>query len=162
MGGRETDKSVTKLAVLFFNSFLALLLSTTPVNALNIGVQSVNVGISASKQQCSRKCESQHCNVPPFLRYGKYCGILYTGCSGEKPCDALDACCMVHDACVQSKNNDYLSQECNQNFLNCISRVRESGKGSFKGNKCMVEEVVDVISLVMEAALLAGRVLHKP
>lgn len=58
--------------------------------------------------------------------------------------------------------DDYLSQECNQNFLNCISRVRESGKGSFKGNKCMVEEVVDVISLVMEAALLAGRVLHKP
>lgn len=43
--------------------------------------------------------------VPPFLRYGKYCGILYSGCPGEKPCDGLDACCMKHDACVQAHNS---------------------------------------------------------
>lgn len=55
-----------------------------------------------------------------------------------------------------------MSQECNENFLNCIEAVRESGKGTFRGNKCMVEEVMDVITLVIEAALLAGRVLHKP
>jgi hypothetical protein len=43
--------------------------------------------------------------VPPLLRYGKYCGILYSGCPGEKPCDALDACCMVHDHCVATHNS---------------------------------------------------------
>ncbi|XP_008809808.2 phospholipase A2 homolog 3-like isoform X2 [Phoenix dactylifera] len=160
-GGKRNLSS--KLAILIFHLLLALLISTTPIHALNIGVQSVNSGITASKQQqCSRTCASQHCNAPPFLKYGKYCGILYSGCPGEKPCDALDACCMTHDNCVESKHNDYLNVECNENLLNCIAKVRASGKGTFKGNKCMVEEVVDVITLVMEVALLAGRALHKP
>jgi secretory phospholipase A2 len=44
------------------------------------------------------------CAAPPFLRYGKYCGILYSGCPSEPPCDALDACCMDHDNCVQAKS----------------------------------------------------------
>ncbi|XP_039126866.1 phospholipase A2-alpha-like [Dioscorea cayenensis subsp. rotundata] len=136
--------------------------SFTVVSALNIGVQSINGGMSENKQQCSRKCESEHCTVPPFLRYGKYCGILYSGCPGEKPCDGLDACCQTHDACVQAKHNDYLSQECNENLLDCIEKYKKSGAASFKGNKCMVQEVVDVITIVIEAALLAGRVLHKP
>ncbi|CAL9101673.1 Phospholipase A2 [Musa troglodytarum] len=162
MAGRTTRLLSLRLAVMILNSFLALLLfSATPLHGLNIGVQSVNSGITASKQQCSRKCLSDNCTVPPFMKYGKYCGILYSGCPGEKPCDALDACCMVHDACVQSKH-DYLSQECNENLLDCIAAVRASGKGTFKGSKCMVEEVAEVMTLVIEAALLAGRVLHKP
>ncbi|KAG1334727.1 phospholipase A2-alpha [Cocos nucifera] len=162
MDGGKRNQSL-KLAILVFHPLLALLISTTPIHALNIGVHSVNSGITSSKQQqCSRTCESQHCNSPPFLKYGKYCGILYSGCPGEKPCDALDACCMTHDNCIQSNNNDYLNVECNENLLNCIAEVRDSGKGTFKGNKCMVEEVVDVITLVIEVALLAGRVLHKP
>ena len=45
-----------------------------------------------------------HSTAAPFLRYGKYCGILYSGCPGEQPCDALDACCMHHDNCVQAKS----------------------------------------------------------
>lgn len=45
-----------------------------------------------------------HTTAAPFLRYGKYCGILYSGCPGEPPCDALDACCMHHDNCVQAKS----------------------------------------------------------
>ncbi|KAH7546661.1 hypothetical protein FEM48_Zijuj01G0225100 [Ziziphus jujuba var. spinosa] len=100
--------------------------------------------------------------VPPFLRYGKYCGLLYSGCPGQIPCDGLDACCMKHDACVQSKNNDYLSQECSQNFINCMENFRKSKGRTFKGNKCDVDDVIDVISVVMKAALLAGRYLHKP
>ncbi|KAL6001542.1 Phospholipase A2-alpha, partial [Asimina triloba] len=99
---------------------------------------------------------------PPFLRYGKYCGLLYSGCPGEEPCDGLDACCLKHDACVQAKDNDYLSQECNQGFLDCIADFRASGSPTFEGNKCAVGEVVDVISVVIEAAVLAGRLLHKP
>ena len=117
---------------------------------------------TAQSKDCSRQCESEFCTVPPFLRYGKYCGLLYSGCPGEEPCDGLDACCMKHDACVQSKNNDYLSSECSQKFLNCMAEFRNSKGKTFKGNKCHVQDVVEVITLVMEAALVAGRYLHKP
>ncbi|WCJ28742.1 Phospholipase A2 family protein [Euphorbia peplus] len=143
----------------FLLSFgFALLFS---LHALNIGVQTSDSAITVGKE-CSRKCESEFCSVPPLLRYGKYCGLLYSGCPGEKPCDGLDACCMKHDACVQAKNNDYLSQECSQNFINCMTKFKNTNGQTFKGNMCQVDEVIEVISVVMEAALLAGRVLHKP
>ncbi|BFG14377.1 hypothetical protein CerSpe_006510 [Prunus speciosa] len=122
-----------------------------PMNAKNL-----------QSKDCSRQCESEFCTVPPFLRYGKYCGLLYSGCPGEEPCDGLDACCMNHDACVQSKNNDYLSSECSQTFLNCMAEFRNSKGKTFQGNTCHVQDVVEVITLVMEAALVAGRYLHKP
>ncbi|KAK4797976.1 hypothetical protein SAY86_030302 [Trapa natans] len=83
----------------------ALRFSFTSVGALNVGIQAQNVAISLGKE-CSRKCESEFCSVPPFLRYGKYCGLLYSGCPGETPCDGLDACCMKHDACVQDNNSE--------------------------------------------------------
>lgn len=37
------------------------------------------------------------------IRYGKYCGVGWSGCPGEKPCDDLDACCKIHDECVDKK-----------------------------------------------------------
>ncbi|KGN65513.1 phospholipase A2-alpha [Cucumis sativus] len=145
--------------------FLLLLLLPSivflPSHALNIGVQALDASVTMSKD-CSRKCESEFCSVPPLLRYGKYCGLLYSGCPGEHPCDGLDACCMKHDACVVAKNDDYLSQECSQSFLNCMENFKRSRSSPFKGNKCQVDEVIEVISLVMEAALIAGRVFHKP
>ncbi|XP_031248819.1 phospholipase A2-alpha-like isoform X2 [Pistacia vera] len=136
----STNPQSLKFALLLFSfSFIAFTFSSAPVFALNIGVQAIDATVSVSKE-CSRKCESDFCSVPPFLRYGKYCGLLYSGCPGEKPCDGLDACCMKHDACVQSKNRGQ----------------------TFKGNTCQVDDVIEVISVVMKAALLAGRVLHKP
>ncbi|ESQ36881.1 hypothetical protein EUTSA_v10002685mg [Eutrema salsugineum] len=113
-------------------------------------------------KECSRKCESEFCSVPPLLRYGKYCGLLYSGCPGERPCDGLDSCCMKHDACVQTKNNDYLSQECSQKFINCMNNFSNMKLPTFNGNKCNADEVIDVISIVMDAAVLAGRVFRKP
>ncbi|XP_078155398.1 phospholipase A2 homolog 3-like [Carex rostrata] len=145
---------------LLFPLLALFLLFSSPAQALNIGIQSVPGGDGVSKQQCSRTCESDHCSVAPFLRYGKYCGILYSGCPGEKPCDVLDACCMQHDNCVQAKNN-YLSTECNENLLNCLANLSENSP-TFQGNNCLMTEVIDVISVVIEAAVLAGRVLHKP
>ena len=56
---------------------------------------------------------------------------------------------------------DYLSTGCNEALLDCLARLRE-GASTFEGNKCMIDEVIDVISLVIEAAVVAGRVLHKP
>ncbi|XP_075487795.1 phospholipase A2-alpha-like [Primulina tabacum] len=131
-----------------------------PDHALNVGLH-VYVGLKVNKE-CSRTCESKFCEVPPFLRYGKYCGLLYSGCPGERPCDRLDACCMSHDQCIQHKGDDYLSQQCNKEFLNCVERFRRSGAPSFKGNTCKASEVVDVIENVMNAAILAGKVFGKP
>ncbi|XP_057417256.1 phospholipase A2-alpha [Lotus japonicus] len=145
-------------AFLFFSCINFL---SVPVSALNIGVETTGLTVSVSKE-CSSKCESRFCSVPPLLRYGKYCGLLYSGCPGETPCDGLDACCMNHDRCVQIKNNDYLSQECSQTFIECMNKFKNSGAPTFKGNMCQVDDVIEVINLVMEAALLAGSVLHKP
>lgn len=147
--------------VIALYSLIALNSSGVFVSALNLGIHSPGVSIQVSKG-CSRKCESAFCSVPPLLRYGKYCGLLYSGCPGEKPCDGLDACCMTHDACVQARNNDYLSRECSQKFINCVERFKSAGAHTFKGNSCDPEEVINLIKVVMEAALHAGKVFHKP
>ncbi|KAF8400192.1 hypothetical protein HHK36_013488 [Tetracentron sinense] len=151
------DQYSLKLALLLV---LALQFSAISIHALNIGIQTAGSGISVNRQ-CSRKCESEFCAVPPFLRYGKYCGFSYGGCPGEKPCDGLDACCMTHDNCVQAKNN-YLSEECSQNLINCMANFKNSGRQTFEGNKCNVREVIDELTIVMDAAILAGRLLHRP
>uniref|UniRef100_A0A453H6C8 Uncharacterized protein n=1 Tax=Aegilops tauschii subsp. strangulata TaxID=200361 RepID=A0A453H6C8_AEGTS len=57
--------------------------------------------------------------------------------------------------------DDYLSTECNEGLLECLAELR-AGTGTFEGNKCMIDEVIDVITVVIEAAVVAGRVLHKP
>ncbi|KAM0011283.1 putative phospholipase A(2) [Helianthus debilis subsp. tardiflorus] len=105
------------LSVLFgFSSSMAspflFLICILTLNCYGISLLALNVhvggdtGLSLSKE-CSNKCESSFCKVPPLLRYGKYCGILYSGCPGAKPCDELDACCMKHDACISANNSEY-------------------------------------------------------
>uniref|UniRef100_A0ACD6A6U1 Uncharacterized protein n=1 Tax=Avena sativa TaxID=4498 RepID=A0ACD6A6U1_AVESA len=160
--GRSSSAGRPHLRLLAVLGLLACAAVAPRSSALNVGPQSLDAdGNGVSKQQeCSRTCESDHCTTAPFLRYGKYCGILYSGCPGERPCDPLDACCMRHDYCVQAKN-DYLSTQCNESLLECLGELREGG-GTFEGNKCMIDEVIDVITVVIEAAVVAGRVLHKP
>ncbi|KMZ75696.1 Phospholipase A(2) [Zostera marina] len=142
---------------------LLLLLISPPSAALNFGLEQTSsddeMAFTVSRE-CSRTCESKYCAVPPLLRYGKYCGLLYSGCPGEEPCDGLDDCCKTHDACVGSKNNDYLNVDCNQNFLNCINDFKKSGQPTFHGNTCSVPVVVDVISVIIEAAIVAGKIVH--
>ncbi|KAL5079885.1 hypothetical protein RYX36_008306 [Vicia faba] len=128
-----------KCSILLFLTCVFNLL-TTPAYALNIGAETTGVAVSVSKE-CSRQCD---------------------GCPGEKPCDGLDACCMSHDQCVTAKNNDYLSQQCSQTFIDCMEKFKNTKAPTFKGNTCQADDVIEVIKVVMEAALLAGRVLHKP
>ncbi|CAN6289968.1 unnamed protein product [Urochloa humidicola] len=137
---------------------LLLLATASPSQALKIG--DLLGTPPAGSQGCSRTCESSFCVVPPLLRYGKYCGIMYSGCPGEKPCDALDACCMIHDHCVDTHNNDYLNTRCNENLLSCLDRVSPAGP-TFPGNECGVGQTASVIREVIETAVLAGKVLHK-
>ncbi|KMZ74002.1 Phospholipase A(2) [Zostera marina] len=137
------------------------LYSLLTASALNVGLGHSRHGKSITVTiECSRKCESKNCGLPPILRYGKYCGLLYSGCPGEKPCDGLDACCMVHDACVRSTGDDYLSVSCNRNFLQCISVFKNSNRPSFLGNTCSVREVIDVVSDIIQTAIIAGRKMH--
>lgn len=98
------------------------------------------------------------------MRYGKYCGVGYTGCPGEAPCDALDACCMIHDACVQATDNDYLNLWCNQSLLDCVAAATSSSTtaATFEGNRCNMTEVADEITSVVEAAVYAWGIFHKP
>ncbi|KAL8096734.1 phospholipase A2-alpha-like isoform X2 [Apium graveolens] len=113
-----------------------------PADALDLGIQA-DTRLSPGKH-CSRTCESSFCSVAPLLRYGKYCGILYGGCPGEKPCDELDACCMKHDACIISKQRNF----------------KKARGTTFRGNTCEAADVIKVITVAMDAALLA--VGHHP
>ncbi|KAK4713271.1 hypothetical protein R3W88_019178 [Solanum pinnatisectum] len=140
--------------------FTNLINSPISIHALNVGVET-NAGLSLEKE-CSRTCESKFCAVPPFLRYGKYCGIMYSGCPGEQPCDGLDACCMKHDLCIQHKDNNYLNLECNENFLSCVVKFTKSGSPTFKENTCSITTVVRVITDVIDAAVAAGKIFKKP
>nr|POE74086.1 phospholipase a2-alpha [Quercus suber] len=56
----------------------------------------------------------------------------------------------------------YLSQECSQNMINCMADVKKSGSPSFAGNQCDVNETIEVITVVMQAALAAGGFIHDP
>ncbi|KAK3435760.1 hypothetical protein EUGRSUZ_C00463 [Eucalyptus grandis] len=85
----------------------------------------------------------------------EYCGLLCCGCPGKRPCDYLDTCYMKHDAYTQAKNNY-------KNLLNCMTNFKKLGGRTFEGSKCQVEDVVNILCVVMEATLLAGRYLHKP
>nr|GLL20276.1 phospholipase A2-alpha-like [Ipomoea trifida] len=150
-----------QLVLLVVFAVLLIMISLNSyVTALNLGVQAAD-GLSLSTE-CSRTCESKFCGVAPFLRYGKYCGILYSGCPGEKPCDALDACCMQHDDCIGQNGNNYLNEECNKNLLGCATRVKKSKAPTFKGNTCSVDEVADVIIDVAKAAIIAGKIVKSP
>jgi hypothetical protein len=89
----------------------------------------------------------------PFdLRYGKYCGIGYTGCSGAVPCDGLDRCCMVHDRCIGSQLTNYLNKTCNSNLRSCIEAFKNSGNATFAGANCSASDVETVAITAMDIA----------
>ncbi|GLJ37673.1 hypothetical protein SUGI_0765330 [Cryptomeria japonica] len=104
--------------------------------------------------KCSTKCKSKFCKEAPLLRYGKYCGVFYTGCPGEAPCDGLDRCCMIHDQCIG--NSNYLNVECNQALLDCVHAYKNSGDGQFRGNTCEIGDVEHTIKVAIEAGVWIG------
>ncbi|XP_020581364.1 uncharacterized protein LOC110025292 isoform X5 [Phalaenopsis equestris] len=78
---------------LLFLPWFLLLMSF--VNAWN------DEAIPKVEGSCSRYCVAENCDTFG-IRYGKFCGVGWSGCPGEKPCDDLDACCMAHDECATS------------------------------------------------------------
>ncbi|KAG6544567.1 hypothetical protein Mapa_013989 [Marchantia paleacea] len=95
--------------------------------------------------------------LPVTLKYGKYCGVGYTGCSGQTPCDGLDACCQTHDNCVGSNNlKNYVDTGCSNALLDCVETWDASNSAQFAGNTCLREDVVNTIAGVMKLITIDG------
>ncbi|KAK4765275.1 hypothetical protein SAY86_026365 [Trapa natans] len=103
-----------------------------------------------SQVKCSRTCVAQNCNTVG-IRYGKYCGVGWTGCPGEEPCDELDACCKVHDNCVEKKG--LIDIKCHEKFKRCIKKVHKSGKAGFSQD-CPYDIAVPTMVQGMDMAIL--------
>eukprot|EP01018_Ginkgo_biloba_P039611 Gb_39978 [translate_table: standard] len=103
-----------------------------------------------NEPNCSRVCVVQECNSLG-IRYGKYCGVGWTGCPGEKPCDDLDECCKVHDQCVGNKG--LMNIKCHEKFKKCIKKVLKSGKVGFS-EQCPYEVAVPTMTQGMDMAIM--------
>ncbi|PIN03100.1 Phospholipase A(2) [Handroanthus impetiginosus] len=103
-----------------------------------------------SQVGCSKTCVAENCNTIG-IRYGKYCGVGWTGCPGEKPCDDLDACCKIHDECVEKKGMTNI--KCHEKFKRCIKKVHKSGKEGFS-ESCPYDTAVPTMVQGMDMAIL--------
>ncbi|TXG61525.1 hypothetical protein EZV62_012888 [Acer yangbiense] len=133
-----------------------------------------------SQVKCSRTCVAQNCNSVG-IRYGKYCGVGWTGCPGEKPCDDLDACCKIHDECVEKKGmvasiiilacsgwlaavdclpifviSGLTNVRCHEKFKTCIKKVQKSGNIGFSRD-CPYDRAVPTMVQGMDMAILLSQ-----
>ncbi|KAK6944853.1 hypothetical protein RJ641_025955 [Dillenia turbinata] len=128
---------VTRVAVAFFIFFF-------------IFSESAN---SDSQGRCSKRCVAENCNTIG-IRYGKYCGVGWSGCPGEKPCDDLDACCKIHDECVDKKG--MTNVKCHEKFKTCIKKVQKSGKAGFSRD-CPYDMAVPTMVQGMDMAIMLSQ-----
>ncbi|XP_021751278.1 probable phospholipase A2 homolog 1 [Chenopodium quinoa] len=106
-----------------------------------------------SQIQCSKRCIALNCdNVG--IKYGKYCGVGYSGCPGENPCDDVDACCQIHDDCVDKHGMTNI--KCHQKFKRCIKKAQKSGKAGFSKD-CPYDVVVHTMVQGMDMAILMSQ-----
>ncbi|KAL3363270.1 hypothetical protein AABB24_012521 [Solanum stoloniferum] len=103
-----------------------------------------------SQVRCSKTCVAENCNSIG-IRYGKYCGVGWSGCPGEKPCDDLDACCKIHDECVEK--NGMTNVKCHEKFKRCIMKVQKSGKVGFTRD-CPYDVAVPTMVQGMDMAIM--------
>ncbi|CAH9098502.1 unnamed protein product [Cuscuta europaea] len=106
--------------------------------------------IESSHVGCSTRCIAENCNSIG-IKYGKYCGVGWTGCPGEKPCDDLDACCKIHDDCVEKAG--MTNVKCHEKFTKCIKKVQKSGKVGFSRD-CPYDTAVPTMVQGMEMAIM--------
>ncbi|KAL6974682.1 phospholipase A2, partial [Sarracenia purpurea var. burkii] len=108
---------------------------------------------NASQAGCSKRCVARNCDSAG-IRYGKYCGVGWTGCPGEKPCDDVDACCKIHDDCVGKKG--VTNVKCHEDFKRCIKNAQKSGKVGFS-RECPYQTVVPTMIQGMDMAILLSQ-----
>jgi hypothetical protein len=109
--------------------------------------------VTMASLDCSRKCIKKEITNAIGVRYGKYCGIGYTGCVGEQPCDPLDNCCMVHDQCVGRTGLQDCA--CHKQLLDCTNAVINAPdvKG-FTNKRQLLEKAGNTIKTGMQLSIL--------
>ncbi|XP_047947239.1 probable phospholipase A2 homolog 1 [Salvia hispanica] len=106
-----------------------------------------------SPVKCSTTCAAENCDTIG-IRYGKYCGVGWTGCAGEKPCDDVDACCQIHDDCVGM--NGVINIQCHEEFKKCLKKVHISGKEGFS-KACPYDTTIPTMIQGMDIAILLSQ-----
>ncbi|KHN40344.1 Putative phospholipase A2 like 1 [Glycine soja] len=106
------------------------------------------------RRQLLRSGKLQHHMHSIGIKYGKYCGVGYWGCAGEKPCDDLDACCMAHDNCVDKFGMTHV--KCHKRLKNCLTRELKSGKVGFS-KECPYSRAAPTMIRGMDLAILLSQ-----
>lgn len=117
-------------------------------------------GFPADEKTCSRVCVAKEL-TGLSLKYGKYCGVGYSGCNGEAPCDAYDRCCKRHDKCVGSSGISESDLECHAVFKQCLATAESKGEASFS-NDVDVSALVKTMSQGMDLASMFAGMMKKP
>ncbi|AES77091.1 phospholipase A2, putative [Medicago truncatula] len=104
----------------------------------------------SSSANCGRDCIVEQCNSMT-IKYGRYCGVGYSGCPGVKPCDDIDACCMGHDDCVGRFGVTHV--KCHKRLKNCLIRVQRAGKVGFS-KECPVSIAAPTMIRGMDLAIM--------
>uniref|UniRef100_A0A0E0CTJ5 phospholipase A2 n=1 Tax=Oryza meridionalis TaxID=40149 RepID=A0A0E0CTJ5_9ORYZ len=134
------------------------ILTTMPPRSPLLALVFLAAGVLASATSpppppCSRSCAALNCDSVG-IRYGKYCGVGWSGCDGEEPCDDLDACCRDHDHCVDKKG--VMSVKCHEKFKNCMRKVKKAGKVGFS-RKCPYEMAMATMTSGMDMAIMLSQ-----
>ncbi|KAL0905327.1 hypothetical protein M5K25_023739 [Dendrobium thyrsiflorum] len=138
-GGMARSRALSSLA--------CVLLLLSSVNAWN------DEAIPKVKGTCSRSCVAESCDTFG-IRYGKFCGVGWSGCPGEKPCDDLDACCMAHDECVGK--GGMTNVKCHGKLKRCMKKVKKSGKVGFS-KVCPYDLAIPTMTQGMDMAILLSQ-----
>ncbi|XP_048549190.1 probable phospholipase A2 homolog 1, partial [Triticum urartu] len=115
---------------------------------------SCSPGAPRARQSRRRRRVAGRARRSTATRWGKLCGVGWSGCEGEDPCDDLDACCRDHDKCVEIKG--LMSIKCHEKFKNCMRRVKKTGKVGFS-KKCPYELAMATMTQGMDMAIMLSQ-----
>ncbi|KAK7314358.1 hypothetical protein VNO77_32878 [Canavalia gladiata] len=165
VGGRSVTSTSTSTSTLsFYLRFFPPNYNKIEMVVRNISRASAAIGIflclllvtgvpCSGQENCSTQCIAMQCDTIG-IKYGKYCGVGYSGCPGEKPCDDLDACCMVHDECVGKFG--MTNVKCHKKLKNCLIKVQNSGKVGFS-KECPYTTAAPTMIRGMDLAILLSQ-----
>jgi len=86
-----------------------------------------DIGTGTDRDEDGNTCITEcKCSKGGIAGYGRYCGMRFTGCPGTLPCNAIDRCCMIHDACVGEFG--YTDKNCTVALAKCAACVYFSGE----------------------------------
>ena len=125
---------------------------------LAVGARGAGAG-GAGARACATQCAASDCGGAG-IRWGRYCGVVHTGCPGTAPCDAYDACCQAHDACVRGGGLSAADVACHSTFTACraaAEAARLPPWSDLSASGCSVRQVVSTMTEgIRRASAFAG------